>query len=107
MVVVVVILRPILIPILSLAPALGLTGYCDGLRTGENHIPALYCRHPFPAFPASECRVDNRRVAMNVPGQVMRRAMLLFAIAVAIPVLAKSHESQGPQTDAPPPVAPH
>ena len=43
---------------------------------------------------------------MNVPGQVMRRAMLLFAIAVALPVLAKSQESQGPQTDAPPPVSP-
>src|SRR5437016_5976353 len=43
---------------------------------------------------------------MNFPGPFFPRAILIAVLASATPVLVAAQESQGPQTDAPPPVAP-
>src|SRR5258708_27752512 len=70
-------------------------------------FPALYSRHPFPAFAASE--TEERGVAMNFSGPNIQRAILNLAmvstLASALPAALSAQDSQGPQTDAPPPVA--
>lgn len=60
--------------------------------------------HPFLLVPASE--VVTGGLAMKFPGVGSQRVLFGACVAIALPFIAGAQESQGPQVDAPPPVAP-
>jgi hypothetical protein len=58
--------------------------------------------HPFSALPASE---EERRDGMTQSRRPAGRVLATLAVAAALPLVIPAQESQGPQVDAPPPIA--